>query len=191
MKRYLVHRNRWKTQIQSHTVIDPWFWHRGQQSVSEKRQPLQQTLLAKLDIHWWKNETKSLSLDYVYIWLSGHAPACACVPVSTHKWRPEGSIKCCFFRGTISLALWDRLPHWDPWLMDEARLEGQWALGIYCGESGASQCWDYKHMLPQTDVFKNMGPWNWSQILKLVQEALGKLCHHPGPTSHSVNQGFL
>lgn len=23
MKRYLVHRNRWKTQIQSHTVIDP------------------------------------------------------------------------------------------------------------------------------------------------------------------------
>ena len=45
----------------------PFFWQRRQEYTIEKRQPLQQVVLGKLDSYTWKNETRTLS-NTIYPW---------------------------------------------------------------------------------------------------------------------------
>lgn len=116
---HIVPRNRWKTQVQSHTGIDSWFWHRCQKSKSEKKDSLFNKLLADMVSHLWKNETKSLR--YVLSMCVSDCPCMhMCVLVSMCPHAREGQMAAsrvvsseapfpCFVRLLISL---EPMAHW-------------------------------------------------------------------------------
>lgn len=133
-----------------------------------------------------------LSMSWACVHLAVRACTCVCCCTCVHtQGNARRQHQVLFLQRHHFLVLWDWLSHWDPWLMDYARLAGQWAPGIYSGESAASHCWGDKHMLPQPDGFQNMGSWHSSWIFMRVQQTLGKLRWYPGHISHSVSLGFL